>query len=135
MSQAIYFAQDIVRSSANKVTITYGSPALHPDIRIMEYTNVDRTNPFSTGSSTAGEAGPANSGAVTTTAAPQLLVGAGMTQQAYLGAGARYTIRMLTSPDGDLVEDRVVTSPGTYEATAKLKGNWLMQLAAFRAAL
>jgi hypothetical protein len=55
-----------------------------------------------------------------------------MTQQAYRAAGEGYAERILTSPDEDIVEDRVVTAPGTYQATASLDGNWLLQLAVFR---
>jgi hypothetical protein len=41
---------------------------------------------------------------------------------------------MITSPDGDIVEDRAVTSAGSYSASAPANGPWLMQLATFRAA-
>jgi hypothetical protein len=43
---------------------------------------------------------------------------------------------MITSPDGDIVEDRLVTATGSYNATAPLneRGPWIIQLIAFRAA-
>jgi len=43
---------------------------------------------------------------------------------------------MITSPDGDIAEDQVVTSTGSYRATAPLSGAgpWVMQLVTFRAA-
>ena len=41
--------------------------------------------------------------------------------------------RLLTSPDGDLAEDKMVTSTGSYSATAPLSsGQWIMQMVAFR---
>lgn len=52
-----------------------------------------------------------------------------------LGAGTGYTTRTITSPDGDIAEDRVVTSAGSYSATAPLTGgSWVMQMVAFKAA-
>ena len=44
---------------------------------------------------------------------------------------------MITSPDGDIVEDRIISIPGTYSANAPLNrsGPWIMQLIAFRPAL
>lgn len=136
MSQALYYARNISASAANanKVTITFSQAAAYPDIRIMEYKNVDPTNPFDVGASATGSAATANSGNVTTTAAPELLVGAGMTQGVFSGAGSGYTKRMITSPDGDVVEDRVVSTSGSYNATAPVNGTWLLQLAAFRPA-
>jgi outer membrane protein assembly factor BamB len=132
MSQAIYYAKNIVRSGTNTVTVTFNGRALHADIRIMEYMNVDRSDPFSTSSTATGGAGPAVSGAAWTTTAPQLLVAAGMTQQSFSGAGEDYALRMLTVPDADIVEDKVVSTIGASEAVGELNGNWLMQLATFR---
>jgi hypothetical protein len=42
---------------------------------------------------------------------------------------------MITNPDGDIVEDRVVTAAGSYIANPSLTsvGSWVMELAAFRA--
>ena len=57
-----------------------------------------------------------------------------MTSGAFTGAGSGYTKRIITSPDADIAEDRVVTSTGSYAATAPVNGTWLMQLATFRAA-
>lgn len=47
-------------------------------------------------------------------------------------AGSGYTSRVITSPDGDLLEDRIAASAGSYNASAPLSGGtWLLQLAAF----
>ncbi len=47
-------------------------------------------------------------------------------------ARRRY-VRVITSPDGDIVEDRVAAGAGSYGATAPLSsGTWLIQLAALR---
>jgi hypothetical protein len=41
---------------------------------------------------------------------------------------------MITAPDADIVEDRIVTSTGSYSATAPIgpPGQWIMQMVAFR---
>src|SRR6185437_15367201 len=87
MSQALYYAKNIVASPANTVTVTFSQAAAYPDIRVLEYANVDRTNPFDVGASASGSATTATSGPATTTAAPELLVGAGMTTGLFSGAG------------------------------------------------
>src|SRR5882672_9872807 len=52
------------------------------------------------------------------------------------GPGSGYTNRVITTPDGDILEDRVVTAIGSYTATAPVSpsGQWIMQMVAFRAA-
>jgi hypothetical protein len=41
----------------------------------------------------------------------------------------------MTQPDGDIVEDAMAgSSGGSYSASAAVKGDWILQLAAFRAA-
>jgi len=43
---------------------------------------------------------------------------------------------VITSPDSDIVEDQIADTLGPFSATANLSsGAWLMQAAAFRAAL
>ena len=51
-------------------------------------------------------------------------------------AGTNFTNRMITPQDGDIAEDRFVTTTGSYSATASLSGtaSWLMQVATFKAA-
>ena len=73
---------------------------------------------------------------MTTTAAYELIFAAGITTGIFSGAGASFTTRIITSPDGDIAEDRFVTAVGTYNAGATLSGSsaWLMQLATFEAA-
>jgi hypothetical protein len=132
MSQAIYYAKNIVASASNTVTVTFSPSAAFPDIRILEYKNLNQTAPFDVGSTSSGTAATANSGNASTTGAPEVLVGAGMTQGFFTGAGTSYTTRMITSPDADIAEDRVVTTSGSYNATAPVNGAWLMQMAAFR---
>jgi IPT/TIG domain len=64
-----------------------------------------------------------------------LLVGANLVQQITTGPGTGYASRVITSPDADILEDKIVSTAGTYSATAQLNGGaWIMQMVAFRAA-
>jgi len=65
-----------------------------------------------------------------------LLVAGDYVQTSTTAAGASYTNRVITAPDGNILEDRTVTAAGSYSATASLSGSggWVMQLVAFRAA-
>src|SRR5258708_4013457 len=137
-SQAIYYAKNILAAAAgaNTVTVTFNVGARFPDIRVAEYSGLDTVSPLdvsigaqSTTTSTS------NSGSVTTTSANDLLVGANLVQSTTTGAGAGYTSRVITG-DGDILEDRVVTVTGSYNATAALDKvqPWIMQMVAFRAA-
>jgi hypothetical protein len=59
-----------------------------------------------------------------------------MTTKSFTAAGAGFTKRVITSPDGDIAEDRTTSAIGSYNATAPLDvaGAWLIQIATFRAA-
>src|SRR5207247_170866 len=93
-------------------------------------------NPFDVGAGAVGTAVTGDSGAATTTSAYSLLVGGNMVWSVTVSAGPGYTSRMITSPDGDIAEDQVVSAIGSYRATAALAGTgpWVMQMAAFRGA-
>jgi hypothetical protein len=51
------------------------------------------------------------------------------------GPGSGFTSRTITSPDGDIAEDKIVTVTGSYSASAPLNdyGPWVMQMVAFKA--
>jgi hypothetical protein len=58
-----------------------------------------------------------------------------MTFGGYSGPGPGFTERVITSQDGDIVEDQIGPPAGTTSATAPLNNTaWLMQAAAFRPA-
>ena len=78
----------------------------------------------------------ANSGAATTTSANELIFGANMVYTLTGAAGSGFTTRVITSPDGDIAEDKVVTTAGSNSATATLtsSGPWVMQMVTFSAA-
>ena len=138
ISQAIYYAKNIKAAAAgtNTVTVTFNTATPFVDVRAVEYSGLDLVNPFDVGTSASGTGTSANSGSVTTTAAHELVFGAGITVGGFSAAGANFTSRIITSPDLDIAEDRFVTATGSYSATASLGGSaaWVMQVATFRAA-
>ena len=131
LRQSIYYAANIV-GGTNTVTVTFNQAAVAPDIRILEYRGVTTLDVTAgaKGSSTA-----ANSGSATTTSANELIFGANMVAKTTKSAGSGFTSRIITSPDSDLAEDKVVTTAGSYSATATLgsSGAWVMQMVTFSA--
>jgi len=134
LRQSIYFAKNIAAGS-NTVTVTFNQAAAFVDVRVLEYSGLDTANPLDVAAGAAGTGTLANSGAVTTTSASELIFGAGMTSTHFTGAGTGSTNRIITNPDADIAEDQVVNSTGTYSATAPATSSkWVMQVATFRAA-
>jgi len=137
-SQAIYYAKNIAAAAAgaNTVTVNFNVAARHPDIRIAEYSGIDPLNPLDTSVGAQGNTTTSDSGQVTTTNANDILIGANVVQSTSTGSGTGYTSRGITA-DGDILEDQVVSATGSYNATATLDKVqlWIMQMAAFRAAV
>jgi chitodextrinase len=136
LSQAIYCASNIAAASAggNHVTVTFNQPAVFVDLRITEYTRVRHASPFDGVVSANGNGNNASTGSLRAPAASELLFAAGMTGAVFNGPGPGFSSRVITAPDGDIVEDAIASSPGGYSASAPLSGGtWLLQLAAFRA--
>jgi len=138
LTQSIYYAKNIVAAAAgaNTVTVKFTASATYPDIRILEYSGLDTNNPLDGGMGATGSSATSDSGALTTTNANDLLFGANIVLTSTSSAGTGYTLRTITNPDGDLAEDKVVSSTGSYHATAPLTavGSWIMQIVAFKAA-
>ena len=136
LSQAIYYAKNINAATAgsNVVTVKFSNAVPYPDVRIAEYGGLNTANPLDTSASAAGSGATANSGNLTTSAANELIFGAGMTTGGFVAGGL--ITRIITSPDGDIAGDTSAGSPGTYAATAKLGGSaaWVMQAVAFHSA-
>jgi len=134
MSQAIYYASPIDAAATNLVSVAFSQPAAFVDLRITEYTGLRQTSAFDSGVSATGTGSAASTGSVSTASASELLFAAGMTGTVFNTPGPGYASRTITSPDGDIVEDALAVSAGSYSAAAMLSdGTWLLQLAAFRA--
>ena len=134
LSQAIYYSAGI-KAGSNSVTVTFNQPAVAVDLRVAEYSGLSQANTFDVGASGSGSGTRATSGVVTATLTNELLFGAGMTAALFTAPGGGFTQRVITSPDGDIVEDEVAAAPGLFNATAtSSSGVWLMQVAAFKPA-
>ena len=131
LRQSIYYASNILGGS-NTVTVTFTQAAAFPDVRILEYTGVSAVDVTSGAS---GNSATSNSGAAQTKVASELIFGANTVATATGAAGSGFTSRVITSPDGDIAEDRVVTTAGSNSATATLtsSGAWVMQMVTFSA--
>ncbi len=134
LRQSIYYAKNIA-AGTNTVTVTFSQAAVFVDVRVLEYSGLDTVNPFDKAAGAVGSGTTASSGAVTTTAANELIFGAGMTISKFTGAGSGFTSRIITSPDADIAEDQTVTATGSYSATApNSSSSWVMQIATFQKA-
>jgi hypothetical protein len=135
---AMYYARNVAASAAgmNTVTVTFAGAVAYPDLRILEYGGIDGGAPLDGSVAATGFSNASSSGALTTTNASDLLVAANYVSYTTIGPGPGYTTRLITSPDSSIVEDRTVSSVGTYAATAALgtSCDWIMQQVAFKAA-
>ncbi|MGC2502262.1 MAG: IPT/TIG domain-containing protein, partial [Silvibacterium sp.] len=131
LSQSIYYASNIA-GGTNTVTVTFSQAAAYPDIRILEYRGVNTLDVMAGAS---GSGTTASSGSAATTSANELIFGADTIATSTKAAGSGFTARIVTSPDSDLAEDKVVTTAGGVSATATLSstGAWVMQMATFAA--
>jgi hypothetical protein len=130
--ERIFYAKN-VRHGANTVTATFSTSA-RSVVYVHEYSGADTTAPLDVTATATGPAGIApTSGAVTTRFAKELLFGAILADSEISGATSGFTIR--GTADGNLTEDRVVSTIGSYSAGAQSANQgWAAQLATFKAA-
>ena len=137
-SQSIYYATNIAAAAAgaNTVTVTFSVAAISADIRILEYNGVATINALDVTAAQSGNSATSSSGSANTTGTTDLIFGANLVISLTSGPGSGFTERLLTSPDGDIAEDHVVTTIGSYSATAPVSpaNSWIMQMVAFKAA-
>jgi hypothetical protein len=136
ISQAIYYAKNIVgdTGSPNQITVTFNQAVPAPDLRIFEYSGLDTTSPLDVAVSNFGSGTLADSGACTTTAAVDLIVGAGTANTHFTGPGSGFNLLDISSPNGGGTEHQITSAPGSCGATGPITtGNWVMQAAAFKA--
>jgi hypothetical protein len=130
LRQSIYYAANIAGGSGNTVTVTFSQAAVYPDVRILEYKGVTKLDVVAGAS---GSSASANSGAATTMSANELIFGANTVATTTKAAGSGFTKRLITTPDGDIAEDKIVTTTGSNSATATVaSGPWVMQMVAFK---
>ena len=87
LRQSIYYAKNIVAGS-NTVTVTFNQAAAYVDVRVLEYSGLDTTNPLDVTAGASGSGTSANSGSATTSSANESDFRSGMTTTHYTGAGS-----------------------------------------------
>ena len=132
-SAQVFYASGI-KAGSNTVTATFGTSIKSFGIVYLhEYSGLASVSPVDVSASAAGSSASMSSGAVTTTQANDLLFAAGVSDNTVTTAGTGFTTRL--TGFGNLTEDRVATTSGSYAGTATQNGAaWAMQLVAFRAA-
>jgi len=135
-ASAIYYAKNIVAAAAgaNTVTVTFSAATGTPDLRVAEYSGINTTSPLDVTAVSTGTSITSDSGSATTTNANDLLVGVNAVLSGTAGAGTGYTSRQISTFDGNILEDKIVSATGAYSATATLSSSaaWIMQMAAFK---
>ena len=102
-------------------------------VYVHEYAGISAINPADVTTSASGSSASLNSGTAITTSANDLLFGAGVSDIMVTAAGSGFISRDLAY--GNITEDRIAGSIGSYAATATHNGKmWGMQMVAFRAA-
>jgi hypothetical protein len=134
LSQSIYYSPNIRAATpgANVVTVTFSIAAQYADVRIVEYRGLATATPLDQTSAANGSTAAASTPAVTTTSANELILAAGITTGTFQTVAAPFVQRIITTPDGDTVEDETATSVGSYGVTVQQNGKWVMQIATFR---
>ena len=137
-ASAIYYAKNIVSAAAgaNTVNVTFSTATGTPDLRVAEYSGVDTASPLDVTAVSTGTSATSSSGSATTTNANDLLVGSNAVLSGTVDAGPGFTRRQISTWDGNILEDEIVSATGAYSATAPLSASaaWIMQMAAFKAA-
>jgi hypothetical protein len=138
VTSSIYYAKNIVAAAAgaNTVTVTFSAAVPYPDVRIAEYSGISTSSPLDVTAAATGSGTLSSSGSMTTTNANDLLVAANAVATTTTGPGTGFTQRVISGYDGDILEDEIVSATGAYTATAPMSptGQWIMQVAAFKAA-
>jgi IPT/TIG domain len=134
LTQAIYYAKNIVASSSNTVTVQFNQGASYPDVRIFEYAGLDTSSPLDVSHGASGQSLTASSGSVTTTEAAELVLASDTVLSKTLSPGTGYVPVVLTN-FFDLAEHQVTSKKGKFNPTANLiaSTNWVMQVVTFKA--
>jgi hypothetical protein len=129
LSQAIYFSPDI-KGGPNSVLVTFSGAVPFADIRIASYSGIRN---LGVSSSAIGSGLDPSSGAINLTS-PGFVISAVTTTGGVSRSGSGFNSRLLTYPDADLLQDRMVTEQsGPQSDRAHLGANapWVSQLVTF----
>ena len=129
----IFYAKNIA-GGTNTVKATFATAITAWGILyIHEYSGVDQISPVDAAVAASGSSSSMNSGNLAVSTPNTLLFAGGESNITITRAGSGYTVR--STGYGNITEDRIASTAGTYSATATQNGNaWVMQLVAFKAA-
>jgi chitodextrinase len=132
-SAQVFYAPKIV-GGTNTVTAMFRTSVTAFGVLYMhEYAGINPVSPVDVFASESGASTTLNSGAAITTSPNDLIFGAGVSDNSVTAAGSGFTSRDLAY--GNITEDHIATSIGSYSATATHNGQmWGMQIVAFRSA-
>lgn len=132
-SAQVFYAKNIA-GGADSITATFGLPVRSFGIiYVTEYSGIDRVSPVDVTASAIGTGKSLSSGSTTTTSASDLIYSAGVSDNVVTSAGTGFSSRDMSF--GNITEDRVGATPGSYAGTATHNGKlWAMQMVAFKAA-
>ena len=130
-STQIFYATNVA-SGADTVTATFATSVTQFGIVYAhEYSGIRAAAPLDVTASATGTSGSLNSGSAPTSYATDLIFAGGVSANTVSAAGSGFTAR--SKAEGNMTEDRVVTTVGSYSATAtNSAGAWGMQMVAFK---
>ena len=124
----VYYAKN-VKGGGDTVTVTLSAQSSWLELYLTEYSGIDPNNPIDAQAGASGTAGAVSSGNATTTAAGDVIYGY-CAADWNCTAGSGFATR--SSLGGNLLEDRVAGSAGTYAATGTANHGWTMQMLALK---
>jgi chitodextrinase len=132
-SAQIFYASGIA-GGTDSVTATFrNSISNFGVVYIHEYSGISSVNPVGFTTSATGSSPFLNSGSISTPSTNYLIFGGGVSDNVVTAAGTNFISRDLAY--GNITEDQIAATPGTYAATAIHNGlDWAMQVVAFRPA-
>jgi chitodextrinase len=132
-SAQVFYATRIA-GGPDTVTASFRTPVTSFGVLyVHEYAGINSTNPVDVTVSASGSSSALNSGSAITTSAHDLIFGAGVSDNLVTIPGSGFALRDLAY--GNITEDLIAVSVGSYAATASHNGNmWGIQMVAFRAA-
>jgi chitodextrinase len=124
----LYYAKNI-KGGADTVTVALSKSSNYIEVYLTEYTGANTSTPIDVQAGKTGNTGAVTSGNATTTIANEIIYG-WCESDATCSPASGFTT--LSTLDGNLVENKAVTSVGSYAATGSSNNGWAMQMAAVR---
>jgi hypothetical protein len=128
----VLYASNIA-GGADTITATFQSPvSAFGVLYVHEFAGINTANPVDVSAASSGNSATLNSGFATTTAAGDLIFGAGVSDNVVSTVGPGFSV--LDVDFGNITESKIAGAPGSYAATATHIGSsWAMEMVAFRA--